>query len=213
MKAIFPSITRGLSSKAVVLKGAGHIPSLCLRHMHSRVLSPWEKILPLGFRTFGDGSPAQGFLLYSWQLILFQRDWEPKETAKSTFTWTKSKSHQQILCPLPPGGGIGSHPKSLTQKSEWGQRLEMGWGERTRVVLLQTSGNSPIPPLPREEWSMDAGPSQEKTGLGELRHGPWENLWARDQKSWIFAQACHWVLPRPGLFCRRAGWIRWTLVL
>ena len=40
MKAIFPSITRGLSSKAVVLKGAGHTSSLCLRHMHSRVLSP-----------------------------------------------------------------------------------------------------------------------------------------------------------------------------
>ena len=118
MKAIFPSITRGLSSKAVVLKGAGHTPSLCLRHMHSRVLSPRERILPPGFRTFGDGSPAQGFLLYSWQLILFQRDWEPKETAKSTFTWAKSKSHQQILCPLPPGGGIGSHPKSLTQKSK-----------------------------------------------------------------------------------------------
>lgn len=30
---------------------------------------------------------------------------------------------------------------------------------------------------------MDAGPSQEKTGPGELRHGPWENLWARDQES------------------------------
>lgn len=81
-------------------------------------LSPQERILPPGFRTVGDGSPAQGFLLYSWQLILFQRDWEPKETAKSTFTWPKSKSHQQILRPLPPGGGIGSHPKSLTQKAE-----------------------------------------------------------------------------------------------
>ena len=118
MKAVFPSITRGLFSKAVVLQGAGHAPSFCLRHMHSHVLSPRERILPPGFRTFGDGSPAQGFLLYSWQLILFQRDWEPKETAKSTFTWPKSKSHQQILRPLPPGGGIGSHPKSLTQKAE-----------------------------------------------------------------------------------------------
>lgn len=91
MKAMFPSITRGPSSRAVVLKGTGHNPSFCLRHMHSCMLSPPERILPPGFRILGDGPPDQGFLLYSWQLILFQRDWEPKETAKSTFTWHKSK--------------------------------------------------------------------------------------------------------------------------
>lgn len=38
---------------------------------------------------------------------------------------------------------------------------------------------------------MDAGLSPEKTGPGELSYGPCENLWARDQESWIFPQACH----------------------
>ena len=41
----------------------------------------------------------------------------------------------------------------------------------------------------------------EKTGPGELRHGPWENLWARDQESWIFAQAF------PDLASSVEGWV------
>lgn len=82
------------------------------------------------------GSPTQGFVVYSWHLILSNRDWEPKETASPRLTdlnpKVMSKSHFHCHLEMKQAITQKGSPK-VRMSSEIGKRLG---GGRDSIGLL-----------------------------------------------------------------------------
>lgn len=87
-----PSDCQGLSSRTV-LRGADHMLSLGLRHWRTgmHILSLRQDPLP-GLPDTWPSITCSGLCGLFLASHSIPQEWEPKETAKSTFTWPESKS-------------------------------------------------------------------------------------------------------------------------